>query len=133
MGKVGAKRNFGYGRQLAWAGKQALLERYGSGHYATRAAHAERWSCFAKFSKQHGITDARKIDKNLIRTHAMYLKNEVEHQRMKVAYAQNLLSTVNVILETLRKDRVMYISPSKCWQANACTHHSTRNGSQCIS
>lgn len=112
MGNVGGKKNFGFGRQLAWAGKRVLLDRYGSGHFATRTAHAERWNRFAEFAKQHGINDARKIDKHFIKTYALYLKNEVDNHQMKVTYAQNLLSTVNIILETLRKDRVMHISPS---------------------
>lgn len=113
MGNIGGKRNYGYGKQIAWAGQQALLDRYGSGHYATRAAHAERWHRFTAFAKQQGINDARKIDRNFIKAYAEYLKNEVNNQRMKVAYAQNLLSTVNTILETLRKDTVMRISPSQ--------------------
>ena len=37
MAKVGGGRNFGFGKQMAWAGKQALRERYGDGHYATVA------------------------------------------------------------------------------------------------
>lgn len=113
MGNIGGKRNYGYGKQLVWAGQQALLDRYGSGHYATRAAHTERWHRFTEFAKQQGINDARKIDRNFIKAYAEYLKNEVENQRMKVAYAQNLLSTVNTILETLRKDTAMRISPSQ--------------------
>ena len=31
MGKVGGERNFGYGKQMAWAGKNALADRYGDG------------------------------------------------------------------------------------------------------
>ncbi len=42
MGKTGGRRNFGYGKQMAWAGKNALVGRYGGGRYATRAAHACR-------------------------------------------------------------------------------------------
>ncbi len=43
MGKVGGERNFGYGKQMAWAGKNALADRYGDGHYGTQAAHGDRW------------------------------------------------------------------------------------------
>ncbi len=42
MGKIGGTRNFGYGKQMAWAGKNALHDRYGEGHYGTQAAHEER-------------------------------------------------------------------------------------------
>lgn len=37
MRKVGGHRNFGYGKQMAWAGKQALKDRHGDGHYGTAA------------------------------------------------------------------------------------------------
>ncbi len=35
MKKAGGHRNFGYGKQMEWAGKQALRDRYGNGHYGT--------------------------------------------------------------------------------------------------
>ena len=31
MDKVGGNRNYGYGKQLAWAGKNALADYYGEG------------------------------------------------------------------------------------------------------
>lgn len=42
MGNVGGNRNYGYGKQLVWAGKNALADRYGQGHFSTRATHEER-------------------------------------------------------------------------------------------
>ncbi len=111
MGKVGGNRNYGYGKQLAWAGQQALLDRYGSGHYATRAAHAERWLRFTHYLKERGIHDARQINRAIIEGYAQILKQAVDNKTLSVAYAQNLLSTVNVILATLRKDQTLSISP----------------------
>ena len=49
MGNVGGNRNYGYGKQLAWAGKNALADRYGQGHFSTRATHEERWNQFAYY------------------------------------------------------------------------------------
>ena len=46
MGKVGGERNFGFGKQMAWAGRNALADRYGDGHYGTQAAHGDRWQQF---------------------------------------------------------------------------------------
>lgn len=51
MSKVGGGRNFGYGKRLAWAGKNALNDRYGSGHYGTVASHLQRWNLFVTFLK----------------------------------------------------------------------------------
>ena len=61
MGKVGGERNFGYGKKMDWAGKNALADRYGDGHYATRAAHVERWGQFVSYAKTEGIKDARAV------------------------------------------------------------------------
>lgn len=46
MDKVGGKRNYGYGKQLIWATKNALSDHYGHGKFSTRASHAERWNQF---------------------------------------------------------------------------------------
>lgn len=46
MALVGRRdgRNFGYGRQLSYAGPQALHDLFGGGHYGTVKAHSElRW------------------------------------------------------------------------------------------
>jgi hypothetical protein len=36
-------RNFGYGRQLSYAGPQLLKDMSGCGHYGTIKAHSDRW------------------------------------------------------------------------------------------
>ena len=41
-------RNFGYGRQLSYAGPQALHELFGGGHYGTVKAHSDRWQAFVR-------------------------------------------------------------------------------------
>jgi hypothetical protein len=112
MGKVGGERNFGYGKKMDWAGKNALADRYGDGHYATRAAHIERWGQFVSYAKADGIKDARAVTREVIRTYGTYLAGQVRSGKMTVAYAQNLLSSVNVVLETLRGDRQRRISPA---------------------
>ena len=91
MSKVGGGRNYGYGKSLQWAGKNALKDRYGAGHYGTRASHESRWIPFVRFLKSEcGIKDARDIKKEAITTYANHLDQQVQSQTMKVAYAQNL-------------------------------------------
>jgi hypothetical protein len=114
MSKVGGGRNFGYGKRLDWAAKNALHDRYGSGHYSTRASHEARWKTFVQFLKTEcGIKDARHIDRAVIKHYAQYLQRQVQSQQLAVAYAQNLLSTVNVVLAIMRKDTQLSVSPSK--------------------
>ncbi|PCH64452.1 MAG: integrase [Gammaproteobacteria bacterium] len=113
MGNVGGNRNYGYGKQLAWAGKNALADRYGQGHFSTRATHEERWNQFAYYLKEQGINDTRKITLTVLNRHNQFLKDLVSKGEISVAYAQNRLSTVNVVLETMRKDTVLTIKPAK--------------------
>jgi hypothetical protein len=112
MSKVGGRRNFGYGKTLAWAGKNALRDRYGEGHFASQAAHVARWNQFAKFARSSGVRDARDVTLDLVRLYASTLASQVERSAMSVRYAQNLVSTVNVVLETLRGDRRLRLSPA---------------------
>jgi len=112
MSKVGGGRNFGYGKKLTWAAKNALNDRYGDGHFSTRASHKLRWKIFVDFLKsERGIKDARDIDMTVLEQYGKHLRCEVQSQKMTVTYAQNILSTVNVVLGTMRKDTVLRTSP----------------------
>jgi hypothetical protein len=110
--KVGGSRNYGYGKTLAWAGKNAVHDRYGDGHFATRAAHASRWAQFAAFAKRHGVKDTKDVTASLLDIYGSWLARQVQTKQMAVRYAQNLLSTVNVVLETMRGNRSLRVSPS---------------------
>ena len=114
MKKVGSHRNFGYGKQMTWAGKQALKGRYGNGHYGTVNGHAERWRQFVSWCRNERRThDARNVDINLVEDYGRALREKVD-AGMSPAYAQNLLSTVNVVLESMRGDRQIRVAPAKC-------------------
>jgi hypothetical protein len=110
--KVGGRRNFGYGKRLAWAGANALHDRYGEGCYGTRAAHAARWRLFAQFAQHQAVKDARDVTAELIERFGRSLSARVGVGELSVRYAQNLLSTVNVVLETMRGDRTLRIAPA---------------------
>lgn len=109
------RRNFGYGRQLSYAGMQALRDSYGDGRYATVQAHSERWRLFAQWCRHtHNLNDARRIDRQLLQDYARHLSQVVVQGELAVSTAQNRLSTVNRTLEVLRGDRrVRLPSPSQ--------------------
>jgi len=111
MQKAGGHRNFGYGKQMAWAGKQALRDRYGNGHYGTVTGHAERWRQFVTWCRDEcDIRDAQLIDKEIVQDFGKSLRGKVA-DGMSPAYAQNLLSSVNVVLEAMRGDRQIRVAP----------------------
>lgn len=106
-------RNYGYGKQIAYAVKNSLKDRYGEGKFATRAAHEARFANFNNYLKEEGIKDLRKIDERTIQKFGQTLMSKVEGKTMSVSYAQNLVSTVNVVMEQMRGDKILSQSPSK--------------------
>ena len=119
MALVGKRdgRNFGYGRQLSYAGPQALRDLFGGGHYGTVKAHSDRWQAFVRWCRSEdgpGFNDARKIDRQTLLDYAGHLRQQVEQGELAIATAQNRLSSVNRTLAALRGDQSVKVqSPSK--------------------
>jgi len=112
MGKIGGERNFSFGKQMAWAGKNALADRYGEGHYGTQASHTERWRQFCAYAREEGVRDVRQVTADLVTDYGRSLQQQVTNDEIAVSYAQNLLSSVNVVLEAMRGDSQVRVSPS---------------------
>ncbi|WP_405124476.1 integrase domain-containing protein [Pseudomonas alloputida] len=119
MALVGRRdgRNFGYGRQLSYAGPQALKDMFGGGHYGTVKAHCDRWLAFVKWCRSDqgpDINDARQIDRKVLIDYAAYLRDAVGRGELAVCSAQNRLSSVNRTMAALRGDQYVKLSsPSK--------------------
>lgn len=112
MSNTSGRRNFGYGKQMAWAGKQALRDQYGNGHYGTTKGHAERWRQFVIWCRdERDIRDARLINKDVVQNYGNSLRARVD-AGMSPAYAQNLLSSVNVVMQAMRGDRHVRVAPA---------------------
>ena len=119
MALVGRRdgRNFGYGRQLSYAGPQALKDLFGGGHYGTVKAHSDRWQAFVRWCRSEdgpGLDDARQIDRQTLLDYAGHLRQQVEQGAIGIATAQNRLSSVNRTMAALRGDPYVRVpSPSK--------------------
>ena len=119
MALVGRRdgRNFGYGRQLNYAGPQALRDLFGGGHYGTVKAHSDRWQAFVRWCRSEdgpGFNDARRIDRQTLLEYAGYLRQQVEQGAIGIATAQNRLSSVNRTMAALRGDQYVKVPrPSK--------------------
>jgi len=115
VGKRGG-RNFGYGRQLSYAGQQALKDMFGGGHYGTVKAHSDRWLAFVRWCRSEdgpGFNDARQIDWRTLLDYAGHLRHQVEQGAISIATAQNRLSSVNRTMAALRGDQYVKVpSPS---------------------
>lgn len=119
MARVGrrAGRNFGFGRQLSYAGPQALKDLFGDGHFSTVKAHSDRWQAFVQWCRSEegpGLNDARQIDREILMRYAFHLREQVDQGNVGIATAQNRLSSVNRTMAALRGDQYVKIpSPSK--------------------
>jgi site-specific recombinase XerC len=111
MSKVGGRRNFGFGKTLQFAVRSALYERFGSGRYGTQAAHRERLGPFVDFMRQRSIGDFRQIAQDHVEAYARLLRQAVDSGELATATAVNRLSSVNVLMSTLRRDDDLRISP----------------------
>ncbi|MDO9345248.1 MAG: integrase domain-containing protein [Pseudomonas sp.] len=118
MALVGRRngRNFGYGRQLSYAGPQALRDMFGGGHYGTVKAHSDRWQAFVRWCRSEdgpGFNDTRQIDRQTLLDYAGHLRKQVEQGVIGTATAQNRLSSVNQTMAALRGDQYVKVpSPS---------------------
>ncbi|MND36807.1 Tyrosine recombinase XerC [compost metagenome] len=119
MALVGRRegRNFGYGRQLSYAGRQALEDLFAGGHFATVKAHGDRWQAFVRWCRSEdgpGYNDARQIDRQTLQGYVAHLRKQIQQGELCIATAQNRLSSVNRTLAALRGDQeVRVISPSQ--------------------
>ena len=119
MALVGLRegRNFGYGRQLSYAGSQALKDLFADGHFATVKAHSDRWQafvCWCRSENGPGYNDACQIDRQTLQDYAAYLRQQIQQGELCIATAQNRLNSVNRTLAALRGDQdVRIASPSQ--------------------
>jgi hypothetical protein len=131
MGLVGRLdgRNFGYGRQLSYAGSQALRDFFGGGHYGTVKAHSDRWQAFVRWCRSEngpGFNDARQIDQQTLLDYAGHLRLQVDQGELTIATAQNRLSSVNRTMAALRGDQYVKVpSPSKALGTQRSTARTT--------
>jgi hypothetical protein len=101
-------RNFGYGRQLSYAGPQALRDLFGGGHYGTVKAHSDRWQAFVRWCRSEegpGFNDARQINRQTLLDYAVHLRQQIDQNELAIATALNRLSSVNRTLAALRGDQ----------------------------
>lgn len=111
MSKVGGRRNFGYGKTLHFAVRSALDERFGPGRYGTQAAHHERLGPFVDFLRQCSIRDFCQVAPDHLLFYARLLRLAVDSGELATATAVNRLSSVNVLMRTLRGNMDIWISP----------------------
>lgn len=115
-------RNFGWGKQLAYAGKNALKDAYRT-RPASATRHAQRFAGFADWLKGQSIRDARDITPAQINGYGRHLRE----QGYATSTIQNALSSANMALECLRGDRRVRVSPSAIAGTNSTVRENAPN------
>ena len=124
--KSRGNKNFGYGRQLHFAGTNALRTCM-PGHFQTIANHSDRWKLFCQWAKAMNIREAHQINNHTLKLYADYLRTRLqgEGKPLAITTAQNRLSTCNVVMKCLRGNRQIYISPVSALEAHRKTVRTT--------
>lgn len=113
-------RNNGFGKSLEEATKRSLFQRYGDGHFASVFSHLVRFNqALSYFSRTHGAITLQDIDQAMLDGYAQDVSRRVEDGLIRVSYGQNLLSSTNVVLEALRGDQKIRVSP-RSWAGTRC-------------
>ena len=114
-------RNYGYGKQLNYAGRNALLTMM-DGQNHSIAAHSDRWKLFCLWAKTQNIKEAHQINIHTLKSYAEYLKARLNGQGKSIAVstAQNRLSTCNTVLKALRGNSDITINPAEALNAKRC-------------
>lgn len=106
------KRNYGYGRSLKYAAKQALKALIGA-RFSTIASHCNRFNLFTDFCKKHNTNNAIYITQELFENYALFVQKRTFIGDISTHYAHNLISSVNVVMHAFRRDKKIWLSPKQ--------------------
>lgn len=111
--KTGGKANKGYGRTMKFAIRNLLRDKFGSGNFETRRSHEARLTRFTAFLKVSGVSDFKQIERDHLVTYGRYIGELCDYGELSVAYANNLVSSANVLFDLLTNGAGVGVSPSE--------------------
>lgn len=110
-------RNFGLGsRNMSDAGRMACdrAVRRGELSFSSAATVSGRWSKFVVWIKENeGIGRMERIDAEMVVTYGQELAEDVRTGELSAAYAQNLVSAINSVMQLATKNEWQSVSPTK--------------------
>lgn len=109
--KVGGARNFGYGRSLEFATREALKDGYGQGRHGTRHTYESKFNNFIAFMRDSHVQDFNDVCRITVESYAESLYRRVLAGDFSLGYAVDCLSAVNRVMTIMRGDKWVWISP----------------------
>jgi integrase len=111
--KKNMNKNFGYGKSMTYACKQALTEYYNGGHFGTVAKYSKEFKIFIRYLRAKNIRQLNDIKKEDFIDFAKYINKEKKRGRFDVKTAQNIISACNCVMRITRGDNYFFLSPKK--------------------
>jgi hypothetical protein len=106
------KRNYGKGKSLKYAAKQALKEIKGN-RFSTLDTHCHRFNLFANFCQKNNTNNAVYISQYLFEKYSLIIMDRVLVGNISTHYAHNLISSINVVMHAFRRDKCIWLSPKE--------------------
>lgn len=109
-------RNFGLGsRDMSKAASYGLAAAARSGQmsFSTAATVADRFSVFAEYARDHDARYLEYVTPELVQQYGQELAEKVEAGEMTAAYAQNLVSAVNTVMDMATRGEWESVSPTR--------------------
>ncbi|MBU2874168.1 integrase domain-containing protein [Marinobacter salexigens] len=102
-------------RDMAKAGRFAMNREVADGNasFSTAATIGDRFNLFSKFAKDRGLRRLEEITVNLVTDYGQALARQVETGDLSAAYAQNLVSAVNTVMQAATRGSWASVSPTK--------------------
>lgn len=87
--------------------------RAGSMSYSTAATLSDRFAVFASWARDHDARYLEYVTPELVQQYGQELAEKVEAGEMTAAYAQNLISAVNTVMDMATKGEWESVSPTR--------------------
>ena len=102
-------------RDMAKAGRFAMNREVADGNasFSTAATITDRFNLFSQFAKDRGLRRLEEITVNLVTDYGQALARQVEAGDLSAAYAQNLVSAVNTVMQAATRGNWKSVSPTK--------------------
>jgi hypothetical protein len=95
------------------AGRMALEREADQGgmSLASVATNVERWSQFVSFAKENGVARMENISQDLVIAYGNTLIEKVDTEQLSPSYAQNLVSSINVVMSAATGGQWQSVGP----------------------
>ena len=102
-------------RDMSKAGNFAMNREVaaGSTSFSTAATVSERFDQFAAYAKEAGLRRLEEVSRDLVTSYGQGLANQVTQGTLSAAYAQNLVSAVNTVMNAATRGQWKSVSPTK--------------------